>query len=95
MHYIIDEEQYRLETLSSYTQYLSKLRQEDETEDMQIENSVEPETDVSMRETSMKRNYTLYTDQDKVRFFKLLFEKCLNASTVAKQLEIHVLTTRR
>ncbi|CEG79839.1 hypothetical protein RMATCC62417_14255 [Rhizopus microsporus] len=95
MDYIVDEEQYRLETLSSYTQYLSKLHQEDETGTMQIEDSVEPETDVSMRETSIKRNYTLYTDQDKVRFFKLLFKRCLNASAAAKQLVIHVRTAQR
>ncbi|ORE09995.1 hypothetical protein BCV72DRAFT_316914 [Rhizopus microsporus var. microsporus] len=75
--------------------YLSKLRQEDEIEAMQIEGSVKPETDVAMRETSIKRNYTLYTNQDKVRFFKLLFEKRLNASAVAKHLGIHVRMAQR
>lgn len=97
MDYIVDEEQYRLETLSSYTQYLSKLYQEEnnKTEAMQIENSVNAEIDVAMREASIKRNYTLYTNQDKVRFFKLLFEKCLSASATAKQLGIHVRTAQR
>jgi transposase len=66
-----------------------------ETEAMQIEDSVNAETDVTMREASIKRNYTLYTDQDKVRFFKLLFEKCLSASAAAKQLGIHVRTAQR
>ncbi|KAG0163018.1 hypothetical protein DFQ30_000860 [Apophysomyces sp. BC1015] len=91
MDYIVDEEQYRLESLSSYTQYLSTLSQQegDETDAMQTENNVKAETDVVMRESSIKRNYTLYTDQDKVRFFKLLFEKCLDASFAAKQLGIH------
>jgi hypothetical protein len=31
MDYIVDEEQYRLETLSSYAQYLSKLCQKETT----------------------------------------------------------------
>jgi hypothetical protein len=95
MDYIVDEEQYRLETLSSYSQYLSKVRQEDKTEAMQIEDSVKPEIDVAMRETSTKRNYTQYADQNKVRYFKLLFEKCLSASAAAKQLGIHVRTAQR
>ncbi|KAG1208848.1 hypothetical protein G6F69_006871 [Rhizopus microsporus] len=53
MDYIIDEERYALETVSS------------------------------------KRAYTLYTDQEKVRFFKLVFEKVMSASAAAKQLGIH------
>ncbi|KAL1936709.1 hypothetical protein VTP01DRAFT_843 [Rhizomucor pusillus] len=51
--------------------------------------------DVRMGEASTKRTYTLYTDQDKVRFFKLMFEKVLSASAVAKQLGIHVCTAQR
>ncbi|KAG0752645.1 hypothetical protein G6F62_012215 [Rhizopus arrhizus] len=43
----------------------------------------------------MKRNYTRYSDQDKVRFFKLLFEKCLSAAAAAKQLGIHVRTAQQ
>ncbi|KAL1925902.1 hypothetical protein VTP01DRAFT_7241 [Rhizomucor pusillus] len=82
---------------TSYTQYLSKLPQErdNKTEAMQIEDDAKAETEVAMREASIKRNYTLYTDQDKARFFKLLFEKCLSASAAAKQLGIHVRTARR
>lgn len=49
-------------------------------------------TDARMREASVKRVYMLYTDQEKVRFFNLLFEKCLCASAAAKQLGIHART---
>jgi hypothetical protein len=97
MDYIVDDEQYRLETLSSYTRYLSTLPQqgENETEAMQIKDDVKADIDVAMKEASIKRNYTLYTDQDKVRFFKLVFEKCLSASAAVKQLGIHVRTAQR
>ncbi|KAG1147090.1 hypothetical protein G6F37_009566 [Rhizopus arrhizus] len=93
MDYIVDEEQFRLETLSSHTQYLAQLPLENEktVEAMQVEKEVKPGSDLVMGETSMKRNYTRYSDQDKVRFFKLLFEKCLSAAAAAaKQLGIHV-----
>ena len=50
--------------------------------------------DVCMKEASSKRAYTLYTDQDKVRFFKLVFEKVMSASAAAKQLGIHVRTAQ-
>ena len=46
--------------------------------------------DVCMKEASSKRAYTLYTDQDKVRSFKLVFEKVMSASAATKQLGIHV-----
>jgi transposase len=48
-----------------------------------------------MRETSVKRNYTRYSDQDKVKFFKLLFERCLSAAAAAKQLRIHIRTAQK
>jgi transposase len=51
--------------------------------------------DVCMKKVSTKRAYTLYTDQDKVRFFKLMFEKVMRASAAAKQLGIHVRTAQR
>ncbi|GAB5590838.1 hypothetical protein Unana1_05738 [Umbelopsis nana] len=97
MDYIVDEEEYRLETLNSYTQYLATVPQQgdNETEAMQIEDNRKVNTDVAMRDASTKRNYTLYTDQDKVRFFKLFFEKCLSASAAAKQLGIHSRTAQR
>ncbi|KAG1578520.1 hypothetical protein G6F48_011862 [Rhizopus delemar] len=66
MDYIVDEEQFRLETLSSHTQYLAQLplESEKEVETMQTEER-KPSSDVIMRETSVKRNYTRYSDQDK------------------------------
>ncbi|EPB81423.1 hypothetical protein HMPREF1544_11858 [Mucor circinelloides 1006PhL] len=91
--YIVEEEQFRLETLSSHTQYLDQLHLESEKliETVQIE-KVKPSNDAKMKETSMKRSYTHYSDQDKVRFFELLFERCLSAAAAAKCLGIHVRT---
>ncbi|KAL1930282.1 hypothetical protein VTP01DRAFT_1436 [Rhizomucor pusillus] len=87
MDYVVDEEQYALETLSSYTQYLRKrTRESDGRSDAMQTDDVKKDVDVRMREASIKRVYTLYTDQDKVRFFKLMFEKVLAASAAAKQL---------
>lgn len=88
MDYLVDEKQYHHETLSPYTKCLSKLSQEESSERvaMQIEGGAKDDADIAMRETLSKRNYTLYTDQDKVRFFKLLFEKRLSVSATAKQL---------
>lgn len=61
--------------------------------DMQME---KPRNEDSfMKELSEKRVYTLYTDQEKARFFKLKFDKCLSASAAAKLLEIHVCTAQR
>ncbi|ORE05716.1 hypothetical protein BCV72DRAFT_330256 [Rhizopus microsporus var. microsporus] len=51
--------------------------------------------DVCMKEASSKREYTLYTDQDNARFFKLTFVKVMSASAAAKQLGIHVYTAQR
>ncbi|ORE03232.1 hypothetical protein BCV72DRAFT_179766, partial [Rhizopus microsporus var. microsporus] len=44
---------------------------------------------------SYKRTYTLYTDQAKVRFFKLMFEKTMSTPAAAKQLDIYVHTVQR
>ncbi|CEI98545.1 hypothetical protein RMCBS344292_12652 [Rhizopus microsporus] len=63
MNYIIGEERYALETVSSHTQYLHNQPQENNFD-----------VDVCMKETSSKRAYTSYTDQDKVRSYKLMFE---------------------
>ncbi|KAG1455821.1 hypothetical protein G6F56_006975 [Rhizopus delemar] len=61
---------------------------------MQIE-KVKPSSDVKMKEQSMKRSYTHYSGQDKVRLFKLLFERYLSAAAAAKQLGIHVRTGQK
>ncbi|KAL1929229.1 hypothetical protein VTP01DRAFT_2288 [Rhizomucor pusillus] len=96
MDYIVDEEQYALETVSSYSHY---LRNTPVAKDRQIAamqtDGVKNDTDICMKDASVKRDYTLYTDQDKVRFFNLLFEKCMTASAAAKQLGINVRTGQR
>ncbi|KAG1257360.1 hypothetical protein G6F68_009341 [Rhizopus microsporus] len=53
------------------------------------------DVDICMKEAWSKRVYTLYRDQVKVRFFKLMFEKVMSASAAAKQLGIHVRTAQR
>ncbi|ORE04392.1 hypothetical protein BCV72DRAFT_251258 [Rhizopus microsporus var. microsporus] len=83
MDYIIDEVRYALETVSSHTQYLHYQPQEKKFR------YAKHGVNICMKEASSKRAYTLYTDQDKVRFFKLMFEKVMNASAAAKQLGIN------
>ncbi|CAO3687951.1 unnamed protein product [Rhizopus microsporus] len=96
MDYIIDEERYALETVSSHTQYLHNQPQENNFDvDSMADEDAKDDPDVCMKEASNKRTYTLYTDQDKVRFFKLMFEKVMSASAAAKQLGIHVRTAQR
>ncbi|CEI99688.1 hypothetical protein RMCBS344292_13770 [Rhizopus microsporus] len=97
MDYIVDEGQISLETLSSHTQYLAQqsLESEKEIEIMQMKQEAKPDSDVTMRDTPLKRNYARYSDQDKVRFFKLFFERCLSAATAANQLGIYVRTVQK
>lgn len=90
MDYVVDEETYALETVSSHTQHLCNMPHEPvamQTDDPKA-------ADVRMREATIKRAYTLYSDQDKVKFFKLMFEKVLSASAAAKQWGIHVRTAQ-
>ncbi|KAL4211309.1 hypothetical protein AB4K20DRAFT_1946756 [Rhizopus microsporus] len=96
MDYIIDEERYALETVSSHTRYLHNQPQENNFDvDSMADEGAKDDPNVCMKEASSKRAYTLYTDQDKVRFFKLMFEKVMSASAAAKQLGIHVRTAQR
>ncbi|KAG1642430.1 hypothetical protein G6F44_004837 [Rhizopus delemar] len=98
MDYIVDEEQFCLETLNSHTQYLAQLSLE-ENKTMKVthvEDAVKSNTDVAMRGASVKRTYTRYSDRDNARFFKLLFEKCLSAAdAAARWLGIHVRTAHK
>ncbi|CEG65018.1 hypothetical protein RMATCC62417_01890 [Rhizopus microsporus] len=95
MDYIIDEERYTLETVSSHTQYLHNQPQENCFDiGSMAEEHAKDNVDICMKEASTKRAYTLYTDQDKVRFFKLMFEKVMSASAAVKQLCIHVRTAQ-
>ncbi|ORE09008.1 hypothetical protein BCV72DRAFT_321672 [Rhizopus microsporus var. microsporus] len=87
MDYIIDEARYALETVSSHTQYLHNQLQENNFDvDSVADEDAKDDPDACTKEVSSKRAYTLYTNQDKVRFFKLMFEKVTSASVAAKQL---------
>ncbi|ORE14700.1 hypothetical protein BCV71DRAFT_186751, partial [Rhizopus microsporus] len=94
MNYIVDQEQFALETISSHAQYLRKKpAEESRTSVMHVD--WPRDEDSRMREAAEKHTYTSYTPQDKARFFKLGIEKCISASAAAKQLGIHVRTTQR
>ncbi|KAL1934234.1 hypothetical protein VTP01DRAFT_6416 [Rhizomucor pusillus] len=95
MDYIVDEEVYALQTVSSHTQYLRNIACERNCESFPMHIDEPKDIDIRMREATPKRTYTIYTDQDKVRFFKLMFEKVLSASAAAKQLGIHVRTAQK
>ena len=58
---------FRLQTLSSPTQYLAQppLEIEKRIDAIQVEKKAKPNGDVIMREISVKRNYTRYSDQNK------------------------------
>lgn len=87
MDYVVDEETYALETVSSHTQHLCNMPHEPvamQTDDPKA-------ADVRMREATIKRAYTLYSDQGKVQ---LMFEKVLSSSAAAKQWGIHVRTAQ-
>jgi transposase len=96
MDYVVDEEQYTLQPISSHTDYLRTLYNVHNHREPAVMHVDEPQSrDIRMRESNTKRDYTVYTDQDKVRFFKLMFEKVLSASAAAKQLGIHVRSAQR
>ncbi|KAG0947461.1 hypothetical protein G6F57_002319 [Rhizopus arrhizus] len=96
MDYVVDEEQYTLQPISSHTDYLRTLYNVHNHREPAVMHMDEPQSrDIRMRESNTKRDYTVYMDQDKVRFFKLMFEKVLSASAAAKQLGIHVRSAQR
>ncbi|ORE08411.1 hypothetical protein BCV72DRAFT_248863 [Rhizopus microsporus var. microsporus] len=87
MDYIIDEERYALETVIPHTQYLHNQPQEDYFNvASMVDEDAKDNVDICMKKATIKQAYTLYTDQDKVRFFKLMFEKVMS---------IHVRTAQR
>ncbi|KAG1243777.1 hypothetical protein G6F65_022194 [Rhizopus arrhizus] len=95
MDYVVDEEMYTLQTISSHTDYLHTLHRVHNHEPVVVHVDEVQSKDVHMKESVTKRDYTVYTDQDKVRFFKLMFEKVLSAPAAAKQLGIHVRSAQR
>ena len=59
--------------------------------DSMADGDAKDDADVCMKEGLSKRAYTLYTDQDKVRFFKVVFEKVrLKRREVEVEDETHV-----
>lgn len=83
---------FRLETLSSHTQYLAQKPHEGGKliEAIQVEDEAKPDIDVGMRETLVKRTYTRYSDQSKLMFFKLF-----KSAVIAKRPGIHIRTAQR
>ena len=98
MDYIVDQNLYALESLTSHTKYLQNVKSTStaqvNVEHLDYEREQRGE-DSDMREITEKRTYTRYTNQEKARFFKLKIDKCLSASTAAKQLGIHVRAAQR
>ncbi|KAG0768150.1 hypothetical protein G6F33_003026 [Rhizopus arrhizus] len=82
---IVDEELYAIETISSRTQFLMNKPPERPSNPVILPVADERNYDVDM-ELCNKRRYTVYSDEDKNRFFHLFFSKCLNASAAARQL---------
>ncbi|CEP13237.1 hypothetical protein [Parasitella parasitica] len=93
--YIVDQNEFIVETIATHSEYLkhSASSESSWTCPMLVEKSKEEDT--PMKEANIKRHFVRYTVQDKVRFFNLKIEKCMSASTAAKQLGIHVRTAQR
>ncbi|KAI8874603.1 hypothetical protein K501DRAFT_281166 [Backusella circina FSU 941] len=86
MDLVVDEELYAIETISSQRQSNPVI----------LPTADERNCDVDM-ELCNKRRYTVYSYEDKTRFFHLFFSKCLNASAAAaaRQLGIHIWAAQR
>lgn len=95
MDLVVDEELFAIETISCRTQFLmNKPPERPSNPVIHPVTSVRNNEDVDM-ELCNKRRYTLYSDEDKTRFFHLFFSKCLNASAAARQLGIHIRAAQR
>ncbi|KAG1050016.1 hypothetical protein G6F43_007687 [Rhizopus delemar] len=86
MDYIVDQNEFIVETIATHTEYLKDATSGEYslTYPMSVEKS--KDEDIRMKETKPKRDYVCYTVQDKSRFFDLKIEKCMSASAAAKQL---------
>ncbi|CEI91916.1 hypothetical protein RMCBS344292_06193 [Rhizopus microsporus] len=94
MDFVVDEELFAIETISSRTQFLMNKPPERLSNPVILPAADEINYDVDM-ELCSKRRYTVYSDEDKTRFFHLFFSKCLNASAAARQLGIHIRAAQR
>lgn len=71
MDYIIDQEQYASETISSHTQYLQAMPAEEFSPLIEMQIDKPKYGNSCMRDMKEKRTYTSYTPHGKARFFKL------------------------
>ncbi|CEP07597.1 hypothetical protein, partial, partial [Parasitella parasitica] len=95
MDLVVDEELFAIETISCRTQFLlNKPPERPSNPVIHPVTNVRNNEDVDM-ELCNKRSYTLYSDEDKTRFFHLFFSKCLNASAAGRQLGIHIRAAQR
>ncbi|KAI8094955.1 uncharacterized protein B0P05DRAFT_633878 [Gilbertella persicaria] len=92
MDLVVDEELFAIETISSRTQFLANKPPERPHNPVMRAVADERSSENVYMEQCNKPCYTVYSDEDKTRFFHLFFSKCLNASAAAaaaRQLGIH------
>ncbi|KAG1503159.1 hypothetical protein G6F52_012303 [Rhizopus delemar] len=95
MDLVVDEELLAIETLSSRTQFLKNKPPETLSNPELHPTAVEENSEDVDMELCSKRRYTVYSEDEKTRFFHLFFSKCLSASAAARQLGIHVRAAQR
>ncbi|KAG1457808.1 hypothetical protein G6F56_006532 [Rhizopus delemar] len=91
MDLVVDEELFTIETIGCRTQFLVNKPLERPSNTVVDERNNE---DVDM-ELCNKRRYTVYSGEDKTRFFHLFFSKCLSTSAAARPLGIHIRAAQR
>lgn len=95
MDLVVDEELFAIETISSRTQFLANKPPERPHNPVMRAVADERSSEDVYMEQYNRRCSTVYSDDDKSRFFHLFFSKCLNASAAARQLGIHVRAAQR
>ncbi|CEG80910.1 hypothetical protein RMATCC62417_15173 [Rhizopus microsporus] len=95
MEYIVDQNEFVVETIATHTDCLKNAASSEASSACPTRIEKPKDEDIHMKEANVERDYVRYTVQDKVRFFDLRIEKCMSASTAAKQLGIHIRTAQR
>lgn len=95
MDYIVDENEFVVEILTTYKEYMQTVSSSESSLASRMLIEKPKDEDTHMKEANVKRDYVRYTVQDKARFFDLKIEKCMGASAAAKQLGIHIRTAYR
>ncbi|KAG1521681.1 hypothetical protein G6F52_006524 [Rhizopus delemar] len=95
MDYIVDQNEFIVETLATHTKYLGNAVPNGSALTCPMLLEKPKNEDIHMKEVKPKREYVRYTAQDKARFFDLKIEKCMTAAAAAKQLGIHPRTAYR